>query len=898
MKVFFGSQLDGGSLHREASAEAGLRRTGPKGLLQLLESALGLSGYSNDNEYLRLEAYRQMARQYLETRPEAFFAPSFLADQFAVAAELLSRRDELLSAGWDFAEKPDMPPRLRTLAEMEAAWRLDALPGFADRLEAVRAGLALTPAPIREFYHIEPWELLPRAIQRLLETPEAGFRPIQYAPETPASPETDLQTFRDAILRRGKGKKEKIPARGDGSLLLLHCKTAMDGAAYLAQLLRENPDFRPDLLIPEKNRTLDAALVQEGLPSLGIQSASLARPSLQILKLLPAFLWSPIDPFKILEFVSLPVKPMPDDLARVIAEQMSQSPGLQGDNWNRAIARYFDDLRANNAAAYEEANAQYRFWFGRKRYPLDGEAPVEEVAQIYERTRFWALEAFDAGKGKSLLALSEQCKRIAELLRALPEESLSHLELERIVRTVYEPSPIVFQEAETGRLRYAHQPGAFLDPVDDLVWWNFVETEPVQFFSRWYPLETQYFENLGVRLDPPALHNQRRLWQRNQPALKTARRLLLVVPESLHGESANPHPLMGDLEACFSNLQALRCDLDPAAGQPGPLGRLFQTPRAVSLPYYRLGRPRPFIQAPGLNQLAERESETFSSLNALFYYPYQWVFQYKLKLKKSSILSIVADETLMGNLSHRLFEKLFEENFYDWTKPRLESWVAETANELFYKEGAVLLLYGREPERVHFLNQTRYAAWTLLSLIRANGWTVESSEQSLEGAFADTRVRGVADLILKRETGEKAVLDLKWRGAGYRENSIRSEEDLQLVLYSNLACEQRDWAHTAYFIISAGKLLARTNHAFREIVPLAPLADPAEVNQRIWTRMEHTWRWRMQQLAEGLVEVRCAATIPDLELAYQDEPQLMNFLEMKSEDARFDDYRALINLID
>lgn len=902
MIVYFGTQLDGGALPRISKAETGVFRVGPMGLLQLLETALGLGGAPSDIEYLRLEAYRQIIRRFLEENGDAFFAASFHADQFATASDLLARRDELLGAGWDFSHSPSLPGRLMALAGLEALWSESGrkeYPGFSDRLEAILQRLPLLPHPIRECYHLEPYELLPRQIQRLLEgLAQAAKGPFRLEPCTypPLSPGNDLGAFQEAISARGEGKKPKTQPRGDGSLVLLHCATAAEGAEYIAQLLRKNPDFRPAVLIPEKNRTLDAALIQEGLPSLGIQSASLARPSLQILKLVPAFIWSPIDPYKILEFVSLPLKPIPDDLAQVIATQMAQSPGLQGDGWNRAIARYFDDLRqtapGERRTSYDEASEQYRFWFGRKRYPLGQDAPVEEVVQLYEKVRFWALEAHTAGKGRSLLVLAEQAKRIAELLRTLPEEGLGELDLERIVRTIYEPSPVVFQEAESGHLPYTHQPGAFTGPVEELVWWNFVETDPVQFFSRWYPSEIQYLAGRQVRLEPPSLLNQLHLWRRTQPVLKTTGRLILVIPENLKGERATPHPLMGDLEAAFSSLAPLRFFPD----KPMP-GLSFQWPEQAPLPFFRLGRPRPFIQAPGLNRLADRDNETFSSLNALFYYPYQWVFQYKLKLRKSSILSIVPDETLMGNLAHRVFEKLLQEPFLQWSRAELERWVGQTANDLFYREGAVLLLYGREPERVRFLKLVQYAVWSLVCHIRDNQWEVESSEQALEGVFEETSIKGIADLVLRRDGGEKAVIDLKWSGTGYRSDMIRSEEDLQLVLYAHLACDQQDWAHTAYFIISRGQLLARTNDAFRDIIPLTPQQDPREVSRRIWDRMGATFRWRMRQLAAGAVEVRCAHTLPDLELAYQDEPGMLDYLEMKSEDARYDDYRTLINLL-
>jgi hypothetical protein len=60
--------------------------------------------------------------------------------------------------------------------------------------------------------------------------------------------------------------------------------------------------------------------------------------------------------------------------------------------------------------------------------------------------------------------------------------------------------------------------------------------------------------------------------------------------------------------------------------------------------------------------------------------------------------------------------------------------------------------------------------------------------------------------------------------------------------------------------------------------------------------MEATLQWRLTQIRRGEVEIRCAATIAHLEEQYA-EDDLMAFLELKREDAPFDDYRTLINLV-
>ena len=145
------------------------------------------------------------------------------------------------------------------------------------------------------------------------------------------------------------------------------------------------------------------------------------------------------------------------------------------------------------------------------------------------------------------------------------------------------------------------------------------------------------------------------------------------------------------------------------------------------------------------------------------------------------------------------------------------------------------------------------------------------------------------------------ILDLKWRGAAMRERVIRNQEDRQLVLYSKLLTEDDSWAHTSYFIMENGKMIARNNLAFKNITVVSPDVDHTAVNQEILQKMEATYTWRMQQLAAGKVEIRCEQTCGDLEdIYYQTESSetINQLLEMKDGNAYFDDYRTLINLVE
>ena len=183
------------------------------------------------------------------------------------------------------------------------------------------------------------------------------------------------------------------------------------------------------------------------------------------------------------------------------------------------------------------------------------------------------------------------------------------------------------------------------------------------------------------------------------------------------------------------------------------------------------------------------------------------------------------------------------------------------------------------------------AAWNLVSLLRNNAWEVLDTELPLEGIFGGVPVRGKADLVLQRGE-EKAIVDLKWSGANRRKELIRNGEDLQLVLYAKLLPPPEQWPHTAYFILDEGKMIARNQAAFREAVVAGSGEEHGMACTAIFEKMERTYAWRLEQLRRGIVELRTNRTAAELEALY--EGQLFELLEMKMEDARWDDYRTLL----
>jgi len=744
MLLLLGLSLkDPQTLPAAATHRAGEATFAPAGLLRYLESFYALGAPAVNREALRNEQYRQLLTAHLaesEAKAEAapFYAASFDVDESATAAELLSRRDELLDAGYPLHRQagPETPPRIAVLHQLEALLHDDRydfrlLPGPADRRNALLSALPEDRHPRLTLRLNEPRHLFDPGTRRLLDGLERLGDTIESLPEPePPVADNDLGRWQQQLLGTGKAGAD---LRGDGSLVLLRAERETHIAAYLARLLRDNADWRPGALLTVRNQSLDNALIAEGLPSLGVPSTSLARPSLQVLKLITTFLWNPMEVERVMEFVSLGTKPLHWRLAQRIAVFLADTPGMFGPRWFAMLEGFFEEMESERKwpkSRLDAVRAQYETWFRRRRYPREARVPKFDLRQLFNSLREWALEEYGESRKKEkdkplkqentgLLVLAAQSLRAMELLDVQPETDFSYLDVERLIRRVYEPAPTQFQHRENGALATIFAPASALKKPDgealkQLIWWDFIEHEPDYFFSRHYPEELAYLAAEGIAVNGPDQQNELSAWTQLRPILHTREQLVLCLPARVDGAAVEAHPLMGDLEAAFPEgaLDRVSVYIDAAGEAPAVLAGK-RTPAYAPVPVNPLAGPAAHLRIPRADAIRPRAAETPTALEDLLYYPHKWVFRHQLKLKGTPILSIASENRLRGNLSHLFIERLLDQIKADgkpYTRDMVRAWVDGNWRKLLENEGAVLLEYGQEPERVQFVRTMHYAA--------------------------------------------------------------------------------------------------------------------------------------------------------------------------------------------
>ena len=262
---------------------------------------------------------------------------------------------------------------------------------------------------------------------------------------------------------------------------------------------------------------------------------------------------------------------------------------------------------------------------------------------------------------------------------------------------------------------------------------------------------------------------------------------------------------------------------------------------------------------------------------------------------KAKSLEIIGDKRLYGNLAHRLFEQLIKNTDY-WYKDEstIQQWIEESLPVLYEQEGATLLQYGKEPERSVLSRKLTLGLLKFVRLMKNDGWEPDSVETRLTGTFCDKPVSGIVDLILKKGN-DRAIIDLKWSGKNYRMDLLKNKEDLQLALYYSLLNQTGSFenVYTAFYIIESGELISKNMRIANEGTSNISIEDPKVTYADILSKMSTTFHWRKEQLSRAQIEIRNEKNSQLLEDHYG---SLLELLEMKSEDSKFDDFKALVNL--
>ncbi len=871
MKITFGLDLDG-YISPKPTNVAGEVVVGPCGLLQLLETQLGLSGKLVGDSERILEYLRCLK---ISDNGQRFYSRSLQVDELAVARTLLSWRDTWIEAGWDGTAAEGDSRKLFDIASVEEVAVKELPAGRVDRLRAVLNSLKNRNPLQLAFQLVDPLADFSSVWQEILSCFESLEIPAHSS--TVNAPEgTDLAAIQAALINN-----TPVTLKGDGTLLQLSAHSESLLAKGLSQIIRNrysgNSWFKDNLqsvlIDGGEAEVLDQAFAGNGLPRMGLSSPSSWRPPLQILPLALSLYWSPLDPHRLLEFLTHPVSPLPARLRFKLAAVVAEYPGIGGENWNEVIAtlkqKVVEDADGDASAAnfIDDFIAE---WINVDRFSPDQGAPVDLLADCCTRVAGWALRqatrpTLEAPLQGLFFAAQAQASQAAKLIESIKDggmEFLPRLQLERLLDQITSAgTPIPHIQAECGHVPYLGRPEAAIEIAERMVWWNFSETGLPNRWP-WSLSEIKQLHSHGAKLASVdgLLKSLSRRWER--PILNASQQVILVLPKVKGNDAVRHHPLWDRISAITRNNVPV-LDLGESLNASSSAAQVPLTLDQIN----PCGLPQPvrWWQITDTILLSRRERESYSSLQGFIFSPYQWVLKYKASLRSGTLVDIQDGNRQKGTLLHRLFENLFNDKNINWSSAQektITQWVQKELDLLLQQEGANYLLLGKSAEREELYEISKRAIWKLLTQLRAAKVTHVQTEKAVMGDFEGGELTGSVDLLVTAEDGKEAVIDLKWGGGNYRAKELEQNMHLQLATYAFMRKQRNTWPAQAFFILSEGRFLSQNNDFFPKAEVCIPGEDGADV-ATLWLAFEKTWKWRRQQLDDGLIEITVTGTESD-----------------------------------
>lgn len=768
---------------------------GPSTLLDWLEIQLGLrtTGVQRAN---RITEFANLLDGY----SSATFSKSLAVDRWATASELLDRFDNLMVSGWNAKDSESLPQLVRDIAKAVDGRKLE-FPSEAARLSRVllafESGQTLPP---HECVLLDEPDLWPSLWQAVLS--QINCVPF-ITHESSAPVGTNLRYAQDIV--RGLCRESISP---DDSLR--HVVTRSEAAAcdFVANVLAHSSDDLTETVVYCADRhlalRLDATLHRVGLPTMGASLSSPAHPVLQVLPLALSLCWEPVNPQSLLDFLSLPVRPLSPSVAKHLASALVEQPGFGSSRWAEAVEEVCGAEWDSDGKIRKTLNE----WLYIERVARGTDITTSKVREVCGRVAKWATgrsllldkdleentdlyEAFRtaANQASFLGELAESQGRVTsepQLKRLLEEATASGVKTQPFIEADSAPT-LVGSLAEIG--------GKF----KRLIWIGL--SVPDAPLCSWSSQNIKQLRTEGIDIDDGS---------RKLSALRSAEaRGLGYIQESMlaihlpQDWEQRLHPLWLAIQNGF-----------PKGYEPPAIESLieqeetsFLSPYTFSVDRFCVIKPQPERShwEIGDGLLHDRTTVSASELQDRLGCPLKWVFNYQAKLKPSSIAQLPEDHQLKGTFCHSILEEVFAGNVAIPSVDEAVTAIGAMFDSRLPKDAAPLAQPDKRIEREKLRSQLIGATRTLISALHDGGYERIDIEVELDGAAFGKELVGSVDCVATNSSGAEAVIDFKYSGKRYRE-MLKDGRAIQLATYAYGRSAAKGFPSVAYLIISDGSL--------------------------------------------------------------------------------------------
>ncbi|MDP6117664.1 MAG: PD-(D/E)XK nuclease family protein, partial [Planctomycetota bacterium] len=735
----------------------------------------------------------------------ACYEKSLETDRWATASELMLRRDQLMLEGWDGKRNSDFPRLVQDLAEVELASEIES-PNVATRLHSILAALAAGQELSSHVVHLgEDVALWPGVWREV-------FQRLNVKVDGEPVPDG----FAGSALASAQGQCVSgltTPISPDDSLRWVKSTSTMTACEFIASVVKKNPDLAYEMVVccedDAQALCLDGCLSRAGMPTMGTVLHSRSHPVLQILPLALSLSWEPVDPYLLLDFLTLPVSPIRKKVSSALSEAMREQPGYGSAAWDEAVAKLLKPGDDESQKIKERLDK----WLDHPKTELGQKIAPQLIAERCRLVANWAsayasrLEQNEEEPelARSLRIAARQSTNLEEMMDAQVGD-ISEAQLIRLRDAALADSgviePYVPEEGGPRRIRNLSE---MMHPCSFLVWLG-TGTEQ-RLLNRWTTAELRALQKAGLDIDDghrevvALRHAERRGFNRVQTGM-------LAI--ELQGDvEKRPHPLWLQVEAALTanpaNVHAPILLDDVLKNKT--YSDIF--PWEAKSKSFRIKREQPtrdvWTVDPAL--LAERDSSSYSSLESRLACPLKWVFNYQARLSPGPIAQLPSSFLLKGNFCHSVLETVFGGG----GKLPSESAAAKQVEKVFEErlplDAAPLAQPHCMDEREAVKQQLLNATKVLIGALKKGGYEVRGCELKPEGKIDSRKLGGSIDCLVESDVAGEAIIDFKYSGYKKYRDLLTEGRAVQLATYSE--CRRQETGNipaVAYLILIEGYL--------------------------------------------------------------------------------------------
>ncbi len=771
---------------------------GPETLLGWMETQLGLA-CPNTHKASRVTEFANA----LDAVPDAAFKGSMATDRWATASELLSRRDELLLAGWDEADRDTLPMLVRDLSRA-ARGRSFMFPGEAGRLwrvvSSLEQGQTLPQHRCILYDAPEVWPVLWRSVLAKLTTANPEIA------QPRASKGTAFWSAQAVVLALGSNYVVQeqtfryVVTRSETAACEFVAASLATAAVNLADTVIYCEDDHVAL-------RLDACLQRIGLPTTGASALSRAHPVLQVLPLSLALCWEPVDPQDLLGFLTLPIKPIRHRVAARLADSLAQEPGLGSSKGEDAVT----ELCCEENDPDGKIRERLAMWLLCKRVARGSAISSEMIGKRCSLVAQWAtgravLLADDPNAPSELVRALQiaagQASLLGELVQSqgveISEPQLARL-LDEALSIGIETTPCI--EADDGPVR-VRSLAEIVSPCKRLIWLGLGAADVSG--CRWTASQLAQLRAAGLDLDDGS---------RQLSALRSAEArgfslveesfLAVLMPKDLEQRW---HPLWLAIRTVLKDcdnppvLEDLITANDGDAVSPAHFVVIEQPiqPRQPARSTWKV--------PPG--HLRDRTTVSATELQDRLGCPLKWVLNHQAKLRPSPVADLPDTHQLKGTFCHSVLEQVF-----GWGGP-LPSVAAavDRVRQVFEArlplDAAPLAQADRLIERQKLLDEMLSATRVLVDALAAGGYRIVGFEVEVSQVAFGKTLNGWIDCVAARDDGSEVIVDFKYAGRNKYREMISNGKAVQLATYAySRSPDATTFPAVAYLILSDAQLL-------------------------------------------------------------------------------------------